>query len=144
MRIICIDYGRFNIGTAISDESLTIARPLQLIQRKSDNSFKQIIGILKGLMLEFGVTDIVIGYPLNMDGTEGKACEYVKDFKDRLKRNIKNINVMLHDERLSTVIVQRLLKSDGIDIKNQRKYIDVQSAVVILQSYLDRVRGDNL
>ena len=137
MRILGLDYGDKTIGVSISDPLQVNAFGLEVIFRDNPNSFKKSIRRLREIINEYNVTKIVLGFPKKMDNTLGRRCEITIAFKERLNRNFKNIEVVLYDERLTTVMSIRSLKGampkDKID-----KVIDKIAAIHILQGYLDR------
>ena len=92
------------------------------------------------IIKEYEVEKIVLGYPRNMDGSEGERCEKTMAYKQRLEKRFGGIPVELWDERLSTVAAQRFLHEADFDIKKSRGFIDKMAAVYILQGYLDYIR----
>ena len=138
-RILGLDYGDRRVGVAVSDPSLLIAVPLETIERPSEISIKKTIARLSQIINTYNTSTIVLGYPRNMDGTEGFRCAKTKDFKARLERNFKRADVILWDERLTTILAGRYLEPLG---KRKRgRVIDQAAASTILQSYLDFLRN---
>ena len=123
MKILGIDYGEKRIGLAISDESLTLARELDILPPK------EFWVNLKGIIDEHEVSEIVIGWPLNMDGQETKKTHEVAIFKSKVESET-GLPVKVTDERLSS----RMAES----ISGQKKDLDSLAAEIILQNFLDK------
>ena len=136
MRCLGIDFGSSRIGIAISDELGMLAHPLETIP--NDSPF---LSKLQKIVLEKGISRIVLGIPRNMDGSYGPAAEKAKLFLSQLKAEFPGVQLISWDERLTTVEAQRLLHAAGRDIKKSRPVIDQVAAQVLLQSYLDSVAG---
>ena len=134
MRCLGIDFGSSRIGIAISDELGMLAHPLETIP--NDSLF---LPKLQKIVLEKGISRIVVGIPRNMDGSYGPAAEKAKLFLSQLKSAFPGVQFVSWDERLTTVEAQRLLHAAGRDIKKSRPVIDQVAAQVLLQSYLDSV-----
>jgi len=139
MRVLGLDYGTKTVGVAISDELLITAQPLLTIERKSENKLRQTYAKIESIIEEYGGVDkIVLGYPKNMNNTLGERAEATEEFKEALFRRT-GIEVVLWDERLSTVEAKRVLMDSGVRRENRKQYIDKMAAAVILQNYLDAV-----
>lgn len=132
MRCLGIDFGSSRIGIAISDDLGMLAHPLETIL--NDPAF---LPRLQKIVLEKGVSGIVVGIPRNMDGSYGPAAEKAKLFFSQLKSEFPDLRLIAWDERLTTVEAQRLLHAAGRDVKKSRSVIDQVAAQVLLQSYLD-------
>ncbi|MBQ9610463.1 MAG: Holliday junction resolvase RuvX [Lachnospiraceae bacterium] len=136
MRIIGLDYGSKTVGVAISDELLLTAQPLMTIERKSENKLRKTLAKIEELIEEYEVSFVVLGYPKNMDNTEGDRVEATNIFKEHIERRT-GLEVYLQDERMSTVESERILMEAGIRRENRKTYVDKMAAAVILQTYLD-------
>ena len=136
MRYLGIDFGSSRIGIAISDELGMLAHPLETVP--NDASF---LSRLRKIVLEKGVSRMVVGIPRNMDGSYGPAAEKAKLFLSELKSEFTELQLIAWDERLTTMEAQRLLHAAGRDVKKSRPVIDQVAAQVLLQSYLDSVAG---
>ena len=136
MRIMGLDYGSKTVGVAISDELLMTAQPLMTIERKSENKLRKTLAKIEELIDEYEVSFVVLGYPKNMDNTEGERVEATKLFKEHIERRT-GLEVHLQDERLSTIESERILEKAGIRRENRKEYVDKMAAAVILQTYLD-------
>jgi len=136
MRILGLDYGERTIGVAISDENHKIAFGLTVIHR-TDGGIKKSIASLKEIIKEYDVKTLVLGYPKNLDNTVSLRCVKTEEFKERLQRNFKRTEVVLWDERYSTIGAGRALKEADVSRAKHDRVIDKMAAVFILQGYLD-------
>ena len=133
MRILGIDYGDARIGLALSDASATLCgRAWTLAEWNLDRAVDAIADVVRAE----GVERIVLGYPKNMNNTEGERCEKTKEFAQMLERRT-GLSVVLWDERLTTVAADRHMMESGIRRENRKQYVDEIAAVFILQGYLD-------
>lgn len=131
-RLLGMDPGTKTIGLALSDTTLMIATPMEIIRRKR---FKDDVVRLKEIVEEHNVGGFVIGWPVNMDGSEGPRCQSVRAFSENLAKEF-NIKQTLWDERLSTSAVERtLLEADSSRAK-RKDVIDKMAAAYILQGAL--------
>lgn len=136
MRIMGLDFGSKTVGVAISDALLLTAQGIEIIRRKSPGKLRQTLARIEELIGEYEVDKIVLGYPKNMNNTEGERCEKTKEFKEMLERRT-GLDVVLWDERLTTVEADRTMIEGGIRRENRKEYVDKLAAVFILQGYLD-------
>lgn len=136
MRVIGLDYGTKTVGVAISDEMKLIAQPLVTIERKQANKLRQTYAAIEKIIMEQDVELIVLGYPKNMNNTEGERVEATKEFKEALERRT-GLGVVLVDERLTTVQANRILEDTGVALSARKEHIDKMAAAIILQNYLD-------
>lgn len=134
MRYIGLDLGTKTLGISISDTSLLIASTYKTI--RFDN-YDDLIKELNKIITEFNVEKIVLGLPKNMNNTLGDAAKRSIEFKEILEKNF-NIEVVLQDERLTTVEAHNIMIQGGLSRKKRKKYVDSLSANIILQNYLDR------
>ena len=132
-RLIGLDLGSKRIGVSICDEKQLIATPLKTINR---NSLHELISELKVIIDENDIKGIVIGNPLNMDGSSGRSVQSVKDTSKKIEENI-NIPICLWDERLSTVGAFNLSSQLDINVSKREKKIDENAAAFILQVAID-------
>lgn len=137
MRILCFDYGERYVGVSICDMTETIASPLCLIEKSGDNVFKPVMAKIKEIVKEYDVKLFVLGLPKNMDNTEGVRCEHTREFKNRLNKYFKSIDVVLVDERLTTNMANRLFTEANLSIKKKNDNVDMVASTIILQTYLD-------
>ncbi len=136
MKIMGLDFGSKTVGVAISDELLITAQGIEIIRRKEENKLRQTLARIEELIVENGVTEIVLGYPKNMNDTLGERVEKTQEFKEKLERRT-GLPVTLWDERLTTVAADRAMMEAGIRRENRKDYVDQIAASFILQGYLD-------
>ncbi len=136
MRVLGLDFGEKTIGVAVSDPFGWTAQGLEIIRRKEENNLVASMVRIKELCAEYGAELIVLGFPKNMNNTEGPRVEKTKQFKKRLEKELK-LPVELWDERLSTMGAERMLLEADISRAKRKKVIDKQAAVFILQGWLD-------
>ena len=132
-RLIGLDLGSKRIGVSICDEKQLIATPLKTINR---DSLEDLINELKIIIDENDIKGIIIGNPLNMDGSSGSSAQSVKDTSQNIEKNI-NIPICLWDERLSTVGAFNLSSQLNINVSKREKKIDENAAAFILQGAID-------
>lgn len=138
MRIMGLDFGSKTVGVAVSDALLLTAQGVEIIRRQSANKLRQTLARIEELIEEYEVDKIVLGYPKNMNNTEGERCEKTREFKEMLERRT-GLPVILWDERLTTVEADRTMIEGGIRRENRKEYVDKLAAVFILQGYLDGI-----
>ena len=140
MRILGLDFGSKTVGVAVSDELLITAQGVEIVRRKSPSKLRQTLARIEELIEQYGVEKIVLGYPKNMNNTEGERCEKTKEFKEMLERRT-GLEVVLWDERLTTVAADRSMMEAGIRREHRKEYVDEIAAIFILQGYLDFLRN---
>ncbi len=127
------------MGVAVSDALLITAQPVEVIKRKSETKLRQTLARLEEIIAEYEVDKIVLGYPKNMNNTLGERVERTEEFKEKLEKRT-GLEVVLWDERLTTVSAMEVLKEGGVRRENRKAYVDKIAAVFILQGYLDSLR----
>ena len=132
-RLLGIDPGIKNIGFAICDENKKVATPLKVIRK---NKFKTLIKEINNIISENEIKGIVIGNPLNMDGSSGKSSQSANDFAKNLSKNI-TIPITLWDERLSSEGSFKITKELGTNVSNRVSKLDKNAAAFILQGAID-------
>ena len=132
-RLIGLDLGSKRIGVSICDEKQLIATPFKTLNR---TTAKELINELKIIIEENNIQGIIIGNPLNMDGSSGSSAQSVKDTSDNIEKNI-NLPICLWDERLSTVGAFNLSSQLDVNVSKREKKIDENAAAFILQGALD-------
>ena len=132
-RLIGLDLGSKRIGVSICDDKQLIATPLKTINR---NSLKDLVDELRLIINENDIKGIIIGNPLNMDGSSGRSAQSVKDTTENIEKNL-NIPICLWDERLSTVGAFNQSSQLDINVSKREKKIDENAAAFILQGALD-------
>ena len=135
-RILGIDYGDARTGIAITDALNITAQGLETIYNKGSD--KVILKRLDEIFLKYEVDTLVIGRPINMNGTESERTEITDKFIHKLKCKYNNLKIETIDERLTTVAANKVLLSADVSRKKRKKVIDQMAAVQILQGYLDR------
>lgn len=136
VRMLGLDLGSKTIGLALSDLGWMIASSLETIKRKK---FKEDAARLMAICEEHEVGALVLGFPLNMDGSEGPRCQATRAFARNLG-TLSNLPVILWDERLSTVAVTRTLLEADASRKRRGEVVDKLAATFILQGALDRLK----
>jgi putative Holliday junction resolvase len=137
-----LDFGSKTVGVAISDPLLLTAQGKEIIRRKEENKLRQTLARIESLIQEYEVGLIVLGLPKNMNDTEGIRVELTNEFRDKLERRT-GLEVVMWDERLTTVAADKAMIEAGIRRENRKDYVDMIAATLILQGYLDRRNMQN-
>lgn len=137
-RILGLDVGDKRIGVAISDPLAITAAGIECVERKN---MATDLAAVKRIVERHGAVEIVVGLPSNMDGTDGAQAEKVKSFARKLAR-VTGLPVVYEDERLSTITAIRTLTLQGVKTGHRRDLVDMQSAAIILQKFLDHDRNE--
>jgi len=132
-RLLGIDPGKKNIGFAICDENKKVATPLKVLQK---SKFEFLIKEINQIIKENHIKGIVIGNPINMDGTSGKSSQSASDFAKNLSKNI-TIPITMWDERLSSEGSFKITKELGTSVSNRVNKLDKNAAAFILQGAID-------
>jgi putative pre-16S rRNA nuclease len=135
-RLMGLDLGEKTIGLALSDTLLTVASPLKTLQR---GKFTADAAVLGSLIAEHGIGGLVIGLPLNMDGSEGPSAQSARAFARNFAK-VSDCPVTFMDERLSTAAVTRTLLEADASRRRRSEVVDKMAAAYILQAALDRLR----
>ena len=130
-----LDLGSKTLGVSISDRTSTIATSLEVIRF---NNYEELFNRLDEIVYIRKVDAFVLGNPLNLDGSESDRSKITKEFKELLESRYKTKEVIMQDERLSTVEAQRLLLSNDESRKKRKKVVDKIASSIILQAYLDK------
>jgi len=138
MRIMGLDYGSKTVGVAVSDLLGMTAQPVETITRKDENKLRKTCARIEELVKEYGVTKIVLGLPKHMNDDIGDRAEKSIAFGEMLKRRT-GLEVVMWDERLTTVEAEQTLIECNVRREDRKKYIDQIAAVFILQGYMDSV-----
>ena len=134
-----LDFGSRTVGVAISDELLLTAQGIEIIERKEENKLRRTLARIEELIVEYGVEEIVLGLPKNMNNSLGERASLSMEFREKLERRT-GLPVVMWDERLTTVEAERTLIENKVRRENRKQYIDKIAAVFILQGYLDSKR----
>ena len=135
MTIMALDVGERRIGVAVSDDLMITAQGIEVIARAGLQ--KDLIRI-GALIRDRQIKTIVLGLPLNMDGSAGSMVDAIKEFGEQLNKAFVNIAVDYWDERLSTAAARRSLLEADVSRARRRQVIDKMAAMIILQGYMDR------
>lgn len=135
MRYLGLDLGTTSLGVAISDKTNTLVSPLTLIKFKKED-YNDVLNKLMEIIKDKNISKVVLGLPKNMDNSLGFAAQRSLNFKKILES--ANVEVILEDERLTTVEAINIMKNNGLKRINEQNKTDVLSAVLILESYLKR------
>lgn len=136
MRIMGLDYGTKTVGVAVSDPLGITAQPMETIERKSENKLRKTLARIEALVEEYGVEKFVLGFPKHMNNDIGERAEKALEFGEMLQRRT-GLEVVMWDERLTTVEAERTLIESGVRRENRKQFVDQIAAVFILQGYLD-------
>ena len=135
MKIMSVDYGDMRTGIALSDIRGILASPLTVIKESYQPKLaKKIVS----LALDNDVKTVVIGLPRNMDGSYGYRCDECKSLGEAISNINAELNICFEDERLTTVMAHNVLSDNNVRGKKRKDTVDAVSAVMILQSYLDK------
>ncbi len=132
-RLLGIDPGKKNVGIAICDENKSVATPLKIIKESNFNLF---IKEINEIIIENSIKGLVIGNPINMDGTEGKSTQSINDLAKNISKNI-TIPITLWDERLSSQGSFNMTRELEVNVTNRVKKLDKNAAAFILQGAID-------
>ena len=139
MRILGIDYGDARVGIAITDELNITAQGLETIQR--NHSDKIVLRRLDEILDAYEVDTIVVGLPLNMDGTISERAEITEKFVHKLKCKYNKMKIEVIDERLTTVAAHKTMNFLDVNKHKKRNIVDTISAVYILETYLNKLKN---
>lgn len=135
MRIMGLDFGSKTVGVAVTDPLGVIASGVEIIRRDREDKLRQTLARIEVLIQEYEVERIVLGYPKNMNDTEGDRVQKTKAFQEMLERRT-GLEVELWDERLTTVEAHGLMTEMGVSGKDRKKYVDQIAATLILEGYM--------
>ena len=138
MRIMGLDFGSKTVGVAVSDALLITAQGIEIVRREQENKLRRSLARIEELIKEYEVEKIVLGLPKNMDGSCGERVEKTMEFKAMLERRTE-LEVIMWDERLTTVAADRLMMEANVRREERKKYVDSIAATFILQGYLDKL-----
>ena len=135
-RLLGVDPGKNRVGLAISDENKLVSTPLKTIIKKNNSNF---ISEIKEIIVENNIKGIVVGNPINMDGSQGPSAQSAKDFAEYLSNNI-SIPVTMWDERLSSEGAFNLSSNLDVNVSKKVEKLDQNAASFILQGAIDYIR----
>lgn len=134
-RLVCLDLGMKRIGVAVTDTLRIISTPYEILERKN---IKKDINKVISILDEFNAVGLVVGYPLKLDNTPSNLCEIVESFVKKILQ-MKQLPVLLQDERMSSISASRVLSEYGISAQKRVKMEDKIAASFILQSVIDTI-----
>jgi len=137
MRIMGLDFGSRTVGVAVSDPLFVTAQGIEIIRRKEENKLRQTLARIEALIVEYGVTEIVLGLPMHMNASEGDRVEKTREFAEKLERRT-GLPVHFFDERLTTVAADKAMIEAGIRREDRKEHVDKIAAVLILQGYMEK------
>ena len=135
MRLMGLDYGSKTVGVSAVDALGITVVPVETIWRKEENKLRRTCARIEELIKEMNIGEIVLGLPLNMDGTEGERAKNARAFAAMIERRT-GLKVILHDERLTTIEADEILAENGVAKSDRKKTLDQVAAVLILEDYL--------
>ena len=138
-RIMGLDFGSKTVGVALSDPLLITAQSFETIVRKHPDKLRQTYARIEEIASEYEVGEIVVGLPKHMNDDEGIRAEITREFAENLGRRC-GLKITLWDERLTTVMAERVLQESSVRRENRKSVIDSVAATFILQDYLDSIR----
>ena len=134
-KIMCLDVGTKRIGVALSDYLHITASGHSCVSRVPENNAVEQI---KSIAIENNVKEIVVGVPVNMDGSQGTQAEDCKSFAEKLKSVLSDCDIIFEDERLTSNLAEENLRERKIDFRKDKSLVDIESACIILEQYLSR------
>lgn len=140
MRYLGLDLGTRTLGIAISDATGLVARTYQIV-RFDEKNYEKTIPILKEIIEKENVQKIILGFPKNMNNTIGERCEETLSYKKLVEEKI-DIPIEMQDERLSTIEATNIMIQADLSRKKRKNKVDALAATIILQSYLDKRKGE--
>lgn len=138
MRILGLDFGSKTVGVAVSDPFGWTAQGVEIVRREREDKLRKTYARIEAIIAEYGVTEIVLGYPVLLSGEEGERVEKTKAFKETLERRT-GLPITFRDERLTTVEAYEIMTEAGIPKKDWPIYVDMIAAQIILQEHLDEI-----
>lgn len=136
-RIMGLDFGSKTVGVAISDGLGMTAQGKEIIRREREDKLRRTCARIEELIVEYGVTRIVMGLPLHLNGDEGIRVQKTKQFGEMLSRRT-GLEIEYMDERLTTVEADEIMTESGIRREDRKKYVDMIAAEIILQDYMNQ------
>lgn len=136
MKLIGLDYGTKTVGVAATDELGLMAHSLETIKRDKNTKIRKTLARIDEICKERNVEKIILGLPVNMDGEVGERAKATISFKELVEKRT-GLDVVLWDERCTTIEANEILEKSRIDAKDRKQYIDKIAASIILQDYID-------
>ncbi len=136
VKAIGLDFGSKTVGVAVTDGLGLTSVSLEIIRREREGHLRKTCARIEEIITERGIDTIVLGLPLNMDGTEGSRAKKTREFADMLERRT-GIAPVFVDERLTTVEADEIIRQTGNHRKDRKEHIDSMAAAIILEDYLN-------
>lgn len=143
MRIMGLDFGSKTVGVAVCDPLGITAQGVEIVRRTQENKLRKTLARIEALIEQYQVEKIVLGYPLNMNDTIGERVLKTEEFADMLRRRT-GLEVILWDERLTTVEAHEIMIEAGVRREDRDKYVDKIAATLILEGYLNSISNTKL
>ncbi len=140
-RILGLDFGSKTVGVAISDPLRITAQSLETIVRKSPDKLRRTYAHIEEIVSEYDVEKIVVGLPKHMNDSEGDRAALTREFAEKLGRRT-GLEIIMWDERMTTIMAERVLQESGVRREDRKTYIDSVAATFILQDYLDYIKEE--
>ena len=140
-RVLGLDFGAKTVGVAVCDPMRLTVRSLEIIRRKDESHLRPTLRRIVELAAEYDVRELVLGLPLNMDGSAGPRAELTLSFRDMLQQRL-DLPVHMQDERLTSVEAEERMAEAGIQQKHFKDYVDQVAAAIILQDWLNEHGND--
>ena len=134
-----LDYGSKTVGVALTDPLRITSQPFETVARQTENKLRKTLARLEQIVHEYEVSQIVMGLPLNMDGSRGERALKTLEFKEKLEKRL-GMTVEMQDERLTTVEADSLLDEMNISRSDRKQYIDSIAASIILEDYMNNIK----
>ena len=134
-----LDYGSKTVGVALTDPLRITSQPFETVARQTENKLRKTLARLEQIVHEYEVSQIVMGLPLNMDGSRGERALKTLEFKEKLEKRL-GMTVEMQDERLTTVEADSLLDEMNISCSDRKQYIDSIAASIILEDYMNNIK----
>ena len=135
-RLMGLDFGSKTVGVALSDPTGLIASLFEIVTREKEDKLRRTLARIEEIIAEYNVKKIILGYPVNMDGSEGERVRKTEEFRDMLIRRT-GLDVIFFDERLTTVEAHEIMSDANVKGIDRKKYVDKIAAALILQGYMD-------
>ncbi|MBO7375382.1 MAG: Holliday junction resolvase RuvX [Lachnospiraceae bacterium] len=135
-RLMGLDFGSKTVGVALSDPTGLIASPFEIVTREKEDKLRRTLARIEEIIAEYNVKKIILGYPVNLDGSEGERVRKTEEFRDMLIRRT-GLDVIFFDERLTTVEAHEIMSDANVKGIDRKKYVDKIAAALILQGYMD-------
>lgn len=142
MILLGLDYGAKTVGVAVSDALGLGATGVEIIRREKENHLRKTLSRIEELVREYKAEAIVVGHPVNMDGSVGERAEAAEAFAEMIGKRI-DLPLYLCDERLTSIEAEEIMRLNGVPRKDYKKYVDMIAAQVILEDWMNNHTDEN-